>query len=199
MRWRGDGRTLEADAVVAGLGIEPNVELAAEAGLPVANGIVVDDFRAGSAGREDVFAAGDVARFPVAALGGDRRVEHEDHAKSHGGWSARTWPAPTSPTTTCRSSTPTSSISATRLSASSTRAHGRSSSWASSATKGLVYYLDGEGRPRGVLLWNLFGRVDEARELIRAGEPIQQGALGSASDHGCRDPPDAAAPTRGPP
>ena len=39
----GDGRTLEADAVVAGLGIEPRTELAAGAGLPVADGIVVDD------------------------------------------------------------------------------------------------------------------------------------------------------------
>src|SRR5207244_3052796 len=37
----GDGRTLEAGAVVAGLGIEPSVELALEAGLPVSNGIVV--------------------------------------------------------------------------------------------------------------------------------------------------------------
>ena len=78
-----DGRTLEADAIVAGIGIEPNVELAADAGLPVANGIVVDAYgRVG--GREDVFAAGDVARFPVAALATDMRVEHEDHAKSHG-------------------------------------------------------------------------------------------------------------------
>ena len=48
---------------MAGIGIEPNVELAAAAGLPVANGIVVDALgRVG--GREDVFAAGDVARFP---------------------------------------------------------------------------------------------------------------------------------------
>ena len=43
--------------------------------------------------------------------------------------------------------------------------------------EGLVYYVDAEGSPRGVLLWNLFGRVEEARELIRAGEPIQHGAL----------------------
>ena len=78
-----DGRTLEADAVVAGVGIEPNVELAAAAGLPIANGIVVDALgRVG--GREDVFAAGDVARFPCPALGGELRVEHEDHAKNHG-------------------------------------------------------------------------------------------------------------------
>ena len=35
-------------------------------------------------GRSDVFAAGDVANFPVPALGQTMRVEHEDHAKTHG-------------------------------------------------------------------------------------------------------------------
>ena len=58
-----DGRVLEADAVVAGLGIEPNTELAARAGLPVANGIIVDGFGR-VAGQQRVFAAGDVAQFP---------------------------------------------------------------------------------------------------------------------------------------
>jgi hypothetical protein len=43
--------------------------------------------------------------------------------------------------------------------------------------EGIVYYVDAEGSTRGVLLWNLFGRVDEARELIRAGEPIGHGVL----------------------
>jgi 3-phenylpropionate/trans-cinnamate dioxygenase ferredoxin reductase subunit len=43
--------------------------------------------------------------------------------------------------------------------------------------KGLVYYVAEEGGPRGVLLWNLFGHVDEARELIQAGQPITAGAL----------------------
>jgi 3-phenylpropionate/trans-cinnamate dioxygenase ferredoxin reductase component len=35
-------------------------------------------------GHDDVFAAGDVARFPIVALGRSGRVEHEDHANSHG-------------------------------------------------------------------------------------------------------------------
>ena len=77
------GRVVEADAVVAGLGIVPTTELAEAAGLEVDDGILVDEHgRAG--GRDDVFAAGDVARFPVPALGGTRRVEHEDHANTHG-------------------------------------------------------------------------------------------------------------------
>src|SRR5438477_447009 len=77
----GSGRSLEADVIVAGLGIVPATELAEAAGLPVDDGIVVDELgRAG--GREDVFAAGDVARFPARSLGTLTRVEHEDHANS---------------------------------------------------------------------------------------------------------------------
>jgi pyridine nucleotide-disulfide oxidoreductase len=41
-------------------------------------------------GREDVFAAGDVARFPVAALADELRVEHEDHPRSTAAAWART-------------------------------------------------------------------------------------------------------------
>ncbi len=77
------GTVVEADAIVAGLGIVPATDLAEAAGLDVDDGILVDELgRAG--GRDDVFAAGDVARFPVPALGGTRRVEHEDHANTHG-------------------------------------------------------------------------------------------------------------------
>ena len=77
------GRRLAADAVVAGLGIEPATELAERSGLTVSDGIVVDEYgRAGDTG--DVWAAGDVARFPAKALGTEIRVEHEDQANSHG-------------------------------------------------------------------------------------------------------------------
>ena len=43
--------------------------------------------------------------------------------------------------------------------------------------QGVVYYVDERRRPRGVLLWNLFDRVDDARELIRTGKPVDAGAL----------------------
>src|SRR5207253_4321876 len=58
-------------------------ELAEAAGLEVRDGIVVDEYGR-VAGATDVFAAGDVARFPLRPLGTETRVEHEDHAKSHG-------------------------------------------------------------------------------------------------------------------
>jgi 3-phenylpropionate/trans-cinnamate dioxygenase ferredoxin reductase subunit len=172
----GDGRTLEADAVVAGIGIEPNVELAAEAGLPVANGIVVDALgRVG--GRVDVFAAGDVARFPVPALGGDLRVEHEDHAKSHGRRVGANMAGAAEPYDHLP-------FFYSDLFDLGYEAVGELDSRLQTiielgelGDEGLVYYLDDDGRPRGVLLWNLFGRVDEARELIQVGRPIRLGAL----------------------
>lgn len=70
------------DTVVAGLGVDPRVELAREAGLEVDEGIVVDASLRTADPR--VFAAGDVARFPVPFLGGLHRVEHEEHANESG-------------------------------------------------------------------------------------------------------------------
>jgi 3-phenylpropionate/trans-cinnamate dioxygenase ferredoxin reductase subunit len=172
----GDGRTLEADAVVAGLGIQPRVELAADAGLPVADGILVDD-RGRVEGHERVFAAGDVARYPEAALGGARRVEHEDHAKSHGRQVGANMAGDNEPYDHLP-------FFYSDLFDLGYEAVGELDSrmqtigdWSEPGQEGTIYYLDSTSRPRGVLLWNLFGRVDAARDLIRAAEPVEQGAL----------------------
>src|SRR2546423_675962 len=59
-----DGRRVECDLAVVGLGVHPNVELAREAGLEVGDGVVVDErCRTDAAG---VYASGDGASFPVA-------------------------------------------------------------------------------------------------------------------------------------
>jgi NADPH-dependent 2,4-dienoyl-CoA reductase/sulfur reductase-like enzyme len=70
------------DAVIAGIGIKPNVDLATAAGLKVAGGIVVDELLHTS--DPDIFAAGDVASFPCAALNRRLRFEHEDNAEAMG-------------------------------------------------------------------------------------------------------------------
>jgi 3-phenylpropionate/trans-cinnamate dioxygenase ferredoxin reductase component len=171
-----DGRTLEADAVVAGLGIEPRVELAADAGLPVADGIVVDD-RGRVDGHEGVFAAGDVARFPEAALGGARRVEHEDHAKSHGRRVGANMAGADEPYDHLPFFySDLFDLGYEAVGELDSRLQ-TTADWSEPDHEGTVYYLDSQGRPRGVLLWNLFGRVDAARELIRAGDPVEPGAL----------------------
>ena len=172
----GDGRTLEADAVVAGLGIEPRVELAAAAGLPVADGIVVDD-RGRVEGHERIFAAGDVARFPEASLGGARRVEHEDHAKSHGRRVGANMAGADEPYDHLPFFySDLFDLGYEAVGELDSRLH-TTADWSEPGREGTIYYLDDEGRPRGLLLWNLFGRVDAARDLIRAGDPVEPGAL----------------------
>lgn len=76
-----DGSQIEADAVVVGIGVQPETTLAEHAGLHVDDGIVVDDRLRTSA--DGIFAAGDVARFPGAA-GKPTRVEHFDNASASG-------------------------------------------------------------------------------------------------------------------
>ena len=153
------------------------MELAEEAGLPVSNGIVVDSLgRVG--GRKDVFAAGDVARFPAAALETEMRVEHEDHAKSHGRRVGANMAGADEPYDHLP-------FFYSDLFDLGYEAVGELDARLDTVLElgdinepGIVYYVDEERRARGVLLWNQFGRVDDARELIRAGEPVTKGALG---------------------
>ena len=71
-----------ADLVVAGIGVEPNVELARAAGLEVRNGIVVNERFETS--KQGVYAIGDVAEFFDPVFGRSRRIEHWSNAAYHG-------------------------------------------------------------------------------------------------------------------
>jgi NADPH-dependent 2,4-dienoyl-CoA reductase/sulfur reductase-like enzyme len=78
----GDGQVLDADCVVAGIGMVRNTELASAAGLAVENGIVVDE--RGHTSAAQVFAAGDVAAFFHPLLKRRMRLESFYHAQDHG-------------------------------------------------------------------------------------------------------------------
>ena len=172
----GSGQTLEAELVIAGLGIVPDVDLASAAGLTVDNGIVVDELGRVE-GRDDVFAAGDVASFPVAALGRRFRVEHEDHANSHGravGANMAGANVPYDHLPFFYSDMFDLGYEAvgevdSRLETVET--------WEEPNRKGTIAYLDAARRPRGFLFWNVWDKVDQGRDLIRAGRPVDEAVL----------------------
>jgi NADPH-dependent 2,4-dienoyl-CoA reductase/sulfur reductase-like enzyme len=161
------GQSLLTDLVVAGLGIQPNVELAEQAGVRVDNGIVVDELLRTSV--PDIFAAGDVANFFNPALGTRLRVEHEDNANTMGAAAGRAMAGQGTPYTHLP-------FFYSDLFALGYEAVGELdprleviSDWKEPFREGVVYYVK-EGRVRGVLLWGIFGKVDDARALI--GEPF---------------------------
>lgn len=78
----GRGFGLAADLVVAGIGMERNLELARTGGLAIDNGIVVDEF--GRTSVANIFAAGDVAAFYHPVFGQHLRIEAWRHAQNHG-------------------------------------------------------------------------------------------------------------------
>lgn len=157
-----DGRTVSGDAVVLGIGVIPRTKLAVDAGLEVANGIVVDDHLRTSA--PDVYAVGDVASFPDPLLG-RRRIEHMDNAETMGKAAGRIMAGED----VAYAHTP---FFWSDLFEDGYEAVGRLDAtlttivdWNADESAAVVYYVDG-GRVEGVLLWNTWGSVDKALALI---------------------------------
>jgi 3-phenylpropionate/trans-cinnamate dioxygenase ferredoxin reductase subunit len=73
-----DGATYPADLVIVGIGVVPNVELAQDAGLSVANGIAVNEFL--ETNDSDIFAIGDCAEHDCVFAGGRVRLESVQNA-----------------------------------------------------------------------------------------------------------------------
>ena len=168
----GAGRCIAADAVVAGLGLDLNLELARQAGLPIENGVTVDEFL--RAGRPDIFAAGDIASFYNPALGQRIRVEHEDNAVTMGKQAGRNMAGASEP----YHHLPYFYSDLFDL---GYEAVGELDSrletvydWKEPFREGVVYYLR-EGRVRGVLLWNVWDQVDAARRLIASAAKVLPG------------------------
>jgi NADPH-dependent 2,4-dienoyl-CoA reductase/sulfur reductase-like enzyme len=157
------GRRIDADAVVAGIGIAPNVALAQQAGLRVSDGIEVDEALRTS--DREIFAAGDVANFYSPSLGRRVRVEHEDNANTMGAAAGRSMAG-------AQIKYQHLPFFYSDLFDLGYEAVGdldarlqTEAQWKVQFREGVIYYL-AEGKVRGVLLWNTWGQVDNARALI---------------------------------
>jgi 3-phenylpropionate/trans-cinnamate dioxygenase ferredoxin reductase subunit len=175
------GKALVADGLVAGIGIEPNTELARTAGLDVGNGISVNDYLLTS--HPNIYAAGDVAEFFNPALGKRLRLEHEDNANSMGRQAGRNMAGASEPFHYLP-------FFYSDLFELGYEAVGELDSrletaadWAEPFKKGIVYYFR-DNRVCGVLLWNVWNKVPVARALIAQPGPFR------AQDLKAKNPPD---------
>ena len=163
------GKKLKFDMVVGGLGITPNINLAKEAKLDVENGIVVNKYLQTS--DPDIYAAGDVAIYHNPVLNKYIRIEHEDNAIKMGEIAGQNMTG--------------KDITFDHLSMfySDLFEYGYEAvgildskldiveDLDESLEEGIIYYLE-KGKVQGVLLWNVWDKVDEARRLIAEHGPF---------------------------
>jgi len=154
---------LNVDAVVVGVGTESNTELARLSGLQIDNGIMVNEFLQTS--DPSIYAAGDVANFFNPALNTRMRVEHEDNANVMGeaaGVNMAGGSLAYDHLPFFYSDLFDLGYEAVGILDSTME---MVEDWQEEFRKGVVYYLEHK-RVRGVLLWNTWGHIDEARALI---------------------------------
>jgi 3-phenylpropionate/trans-cinnamate dioxygenase ferredoxin reductase subunit len=163
------GGVVTTQIVLAGIGIEPQTDLADVGDLEVRDGIVVDEFARTS--HPTIYAAGDVAEYPDLVLARSRRVEHWDHAIQHGRCAGANMAGADEPYT----AQPffygdffELGFEAVGDLDTSLEVH---SVWREPFRQGVVFYHH-EDAVRGVLLWNVWESVDWARGLIHDARPM---------------------------
>ncbi|BBI99967.1 N-acylamino acid racemase [Ferrigenium kumadai] len=165
--WKGE--TIASDIVIVGVGVVPDLELARSGGLEVGNGIVVNEYLETSS--PDIYAAGDNAFFPYRVLGQAMRIEHWDHALIQGRWAGRNMAGAHEPYTHLP-------YFFSDLFEFGYEATGEVDSrletfadWQKENETGVIYYLR-DGKVRGVMMCNVWDKVETARELIRKDETV---------------------------
>jgi len=163
------GGALHVDGVVVGIGIQIITDLAQSAGLKTDSGILVDEFL--RTGDPSIYAAGDAANFFNPALGRRIRVEHEDNAQVMGETAGGNMAGEAMPYHHLpffySDMFDLGYEAVGQLDAGMETVE----DWREEYRQGVVYYLD-EGRVRGILLWNTWGHMEDARALIAEQGPF---------------------------
>ena len=162
------------DVVIVGIGIKPNTVLAEAAGIEVDNGIIVNETL--QTNFPDIFAAGDVANFKHIPLGKRLRVEHEDNANTMGMHAGQNMSGESQK----YDHFPFFYSDLFDLGYEAVGDFDKGleifEDWIEPLKKGTVFYLD-DDKIRGVIFWNLWGKVDEGRELILSGKSFTKSDL----------------------
>lgn len=163
------GEGIDVDMVIAGVGIRPADDLAKSAGLNTDNGVIVNEYLQTS--NPDIYAAGDIARFPYRARGPSMRLEHWDNALNQGKHAARNMAGGHERYTYMP-------YFFSDLFEFGYEAVGEVDSrletfvdWQKENEKGVIYYMK-EGKVGGAMMCNVWDKVSAARELIQREEMI---------------------------
>ncbi len=168
------GKTLQAQGIIAGLGITPNTGLAEKAGLEVTDGVVVDELLRTS--NPDIYCAGDTANFKSGLLGTRARIEHEDNALKMGRHAGANMAGANQPYTYHPYFySDMFELGYEAIGALDSRLE-TFTDWKEPYKEGVIYYLE-NGRVRGALLWNVWDKVEAARELIAQPGPFMPNEL----------------------
>ena len=173
-----NGAQIDADVMVVGIGIAPELKLATQAGLQTGNGIVINERLQTS--DPNIYAAGDNAFFPYKALGKSMRVEHWDNAINQGKYAGRNMAGAAAPYDYMPfffSDLFDFGYEAVGEVDASLETY---ADWQEKFRTGVIYYL-ADGLVRGVMLCNVWEKVDAARELIQKGEKRTRESLRGAT------------------
>jgi NADPH-dependent 2,4-dienoyl-CoA reductase/sulfur reductase-like enzyme len=164
-----NGKKIESDIVIAGVGVTPETHLAGSAGVRVANGIVVNEFLETS--NKDIYAAGDNAFFHYKALDRAMRFEHWDNALNQGKSAGRNMAGAHEPYDYLP-------YFFSDLFEFGYEAVGEIDSkletyadWQTVNEKGVIYFLR-DKKVKGVMMCNVWDKVPAARTLIRKSETM---------------------------
>ncbi|HUL00920.1 MAG TPA: FAD/NAD(P)-binding oxidoreductase [Nitrospirota bacterium] len=162
-------KKIESDMVIVGIGIAPSLELARNAGLQTANGILVNEHLQTSF--PDIYAAGDNAFFHYPALGKQVRIEHWDNALNQGKVAGRNMAG-------ANESYSYMPYFFSDLFEFGYEAVGdvdasleTFTDWQKENETGVIYYLK-DAKVRGAMMCNVWNKIETARELIRKAERV---------------------------
>ena len=164
----------EVEAIIAGVGIVPEISLAEAINLNVENGITVNEYLQTS--HSEIYAAGDAANFYNPLLDKRIRVEHSDNANSMGKQAGRNMAG-------AGERYDYLPFFYSDLFDLGYEAIGLIDSrfeiiedWKEKYKEGVLYYMN-EDRVSGVILWNVWDKVDEARKIIGLPAPVRKSDL----------------------
>ena len=163
------GRQIACDFVIAGIGVSPSLELAARAGLEMNGGILVDASLRTS--DPHIWAAGDNTNFVFPGLGERMRLEHWDNALQQGGHAGRAMAGDDEPFAAMPyffsdlfefGFEAVGDVNASLETV---------ADWTKEYDTGAIYYLK-DRKVRGVMMCNVWDKIQEARALIREGKAV---------------------------